>query len=318
MLLSLLMAPSAVASDYKHCLPPLFEIGADTSIFAVGTYQGKTLGWRLDSRDNLSGGLIQVVVNAPGRRVLLLLSAYESSLWQIGWTEQTEIAGLVAIGYHPQAVTGLPPNIPMMVFNNSGQGGICPAFYSNEKNPQDQVRAITGRMPDQFIISYNSKVIIGDILRPEQKVVSAGLAERADLDLDWPVEEALLKAVRKGRLKPASMLDYAQWVEAGNRGQNQPNPPGISPPYWMASQTPENPCRCYLVNDPDFFPPPKTAQRSYEAVYRPYVFFLPPGYPDPKVVPKGVVYLRLGPGDCLGAADDCRDIAAVRQDGGIK
>ena len=44
---------------------------------------------------------------------MLILADHKPSIWDIGWTEDTEIIGVFATGYHRQAVAGLPKETPI-------------------------------------------------------------------------------------------------------------------------------------------------------------------------------------------------------------
>ena len=271
------------------CLPAGLKLSSKTRVLAVSSYRGPSLGWRIGTGEQ-NAGLVQVAVNSPGRPVLLVLSAYESTVWQIGWTEGTEIAGVAVTGYHAQAVAGLPPSVPVAV-NDRNRNIDCPHFAGASSRNSAEAAAIAGVKPDQLLSVHGGKAVAGDLLTPSQTIWTAGPLNQADYDQDWPAEKALLEAVRQGRLKPASALDYVQWLQAGGETAAEIKiPPGLTAGWTRRSIS------AYLVTDPDLeipVPPSAPAKRTY-------VFFLPPGCRPPEKPASAAVYLLLENGTCVG------------------
>ncbi|TNF56120.1 MAG: DUF2339 domain-containing protein, partial [Burkholderiales bacterium] len=86
-------------SRFRENLP------TDFLLLAGGAYQGRKLGFQIDSSGHEATGF-DVVVNQPGRPVVLVLGAYEPSVWQIRRNAGTRIVGVFVTGYHRQAVAG--------------------------------------------------------------------------------------------------------------------------------------------------------------------------------------------------------------------
>lgn len=76
---------------------PPRELAAGAEIILVSGYEPANVGNK--------GTAARVTVNRPGARVLLVLSSYETVLWQVTATERTTLAGILVGGYQPSAVS---------------------------------------------------------------------------------------------------------------------------------------------------------------------------------------------------------------------
>ena len=55
--------------------------------------------------------LTQVIVDRPGKQVVLILTAYEKVVWNIKATKSTQILAVLTSGYHKQYVQSITPNL---------------------------------------------------------------------------------------------------------------------------------------------------------------------------------------------------------------
>ena len=297
MLLSILSPVYCSGTAFSLCLPGgIQELPPETRVLAVGAYKGRSLDWRLDPLET-KGSLMQVAVNSPGQPVFLVLSAYDPMLWQIGWTEGTEFAGVLALGYHQPAVVGLPVGVPLRI----SAPGPCPRFEKNDFKGLETVQNLTGRPADQLVEANGGAVVVGDMPGFNQTVLTAGYPERSRLDHNWPAEKVLLDALRDGLIKPASADDYVRWAQAGNADLLNVDAK-IEFPYWVAGRFEELMTKSFLVSDPRFVPPSRSTPPNFAGVLPTYVFFLPPGYPKPNQLPRDTIYLLLDNGGAMGKA----------------
>ena len=127
------LGPKKVDCSFKK-LPP------NTVVVAAGAYQGRDTGFQIDDSGHESTQFdIGVHSNKP---VALILSAYEPSIWSIGWTKGTRIVAVFVTGYHRQVVAGLPKNVPVRISTYDNKG-TCGYFSSSGRdmswaNPQSQ------------------------------------------------------------------------------------------------------------------------------------------------------------------------------------
>ena len=217
-------APSAVPAE-TECQRWSAQIPADYELVAGGGYRGKPLGFAIQDEDQEAGSF-DVIVNYPGRDVVVLLGAYDPSIWTIRWTTGTRIAGVWVSGYHRHRVTGLLPETPLLLTHNAGSYPTCPNFYISQDDTHglsDASERILGRVPERAVIadgdghiSFGSAVARTAIERAPAQPPSTFRDMNTPLSGDAGLDEL----VRRGRLKVATDRDVKQWTEfARGRGQ---------------------------------------------------------------------------------------------------
>lgn len=94
------------------------------AIFAAGAYAGRTIDHQIDQSGHMATQ-IDVVVNHIEKPVVLMLGAYEPTVWNIGWTSDTRIIAVMVSGYHRQVIAGLDDGVPTLIstFDNGGACG---------------------------------------------------------------------------------------------------------------------------------------------------------------------------------------------------
>jgi hypothetical protein len=149
-------------------------------VHAVGIYEGY-----IKSNGQIHGGRANVIIDRPGKQVILYLSAYEPVTWFIDIKPETSVAKVILGGYGRQVVKGVPEAIPVEM-----------AFYADDKTAKDRlpyaysresaefrevVKALasrTGRSLSSFQGSYGSKF--------EQPFVIASMAAGHDAEVMSP------------------------------------------------------------------------------------------------------------------------------------
>jgi hypothetical protein len=136
----------------------------DAEVHLVGLYKGSN---RLRFPLGTSGHgttEIDVVVGRAQSPVILVLSAYDPVVWRVGYTSQSRIAGVLAAGYHTQAVIGISRDTPLRIISYEQTRG-CDTFHAY--SPQTAAQAerklmmLVGRGIDKFYSS--SPALIGQV-----------------------------------------------------------------------------------------------------------------------------------------------------------
>ncbi len=115
--LSAVSAP--VTITVQQTQPPTGE----REVHGIGVYSGNYNG---SSSPNHEQGVANVIVDRPGKRVTLFLSAYEPVIWHVSATANTTIEKVILAGYYQQVVDGLAPGVPVLTrfyYNDSGVSG---------------------------------------------------------------------------------------------------------------------------------------------------------------------------------------------------
>lgn len=289
----------------------------NAKVYAIGGYNGEPLGWTID-RNNRPATLMQVGINSPDAPVILMLAAYKPNVWQIGWTEGTEILAVIASGYHSQFVSGLPEETPLLI-GSYDQGGPCARYSVRDdlndiKMLNEMSRHLFGRDLSDMLVAEKGYALIGPTAGAKYftaKALNHGdfsvPATPLERETKSPVPSApalkgpdgLREALRKGQIKPASSVEFSQWQkirqEAAKRQALADGVPEnlITPKDHSRGLAGHN---AYVVTSSEFvIPEGLTGANSA-------TFFIPPGMPAPRG-PRGhcrILFLEngrsLGPG----------------------
>ena len=221
---------------YKNnpCKFPNLNLPENVNVFAAGGYAGKKIDFQIDQSGN-QAGQIDVVVNSPNKPAVLMLGAYDPTIWNIGWTKGTNILAVFASGYHRQAVAGLPKQTPRLVSTYDNKGA-CGYFYikeegSNALNPR--ARMLFNRPVNMVFIAKNGSVVIGSDISDSDSLITSGDNPPSTYnDKSAPLAgvPGLENAVKLGILRVATNEDAKKWAESEQRSmilrdKNQDIPP---------------------------------------------------------------------------------------------
>jgi hypothetical protein len=138
-LAAVLAIPSLARSEPQQKKPDITVLGKlpdDFVVHAVGMYKGLAAlkGVQLDDSGNRVAQA-EVVVNVPDKPVVLVLTAYDPTVWRVGRTKDTTIAGVIVSGYHAQALIGLPKQTPHVISTHTKKG-VFPYFNAYKASPE--------------------------------------------------------------------------------------------------------------------------------------------------------------------------------------
>ena len=109
----------------------IFEIDLpeNTVLYGLKTNMGRFLPYPID-KSNEPAQIFNVVVNSPQQPVVLFLGTNERAVWDIQWTEGTNILGVVAFGVRTLKVAGLTKSTPV-VTNTLDDCGRANSIYNH-------------------------------------------------------------------------------------------------------------------------------------------------------------------------------------------
>lgn len=264
--------------DAPKCEIPDLKLPTDFAVLAAGDYTGRTVGFQIDQSGH-EATRIDVSVNMPGKPVVLMLGAYEPTIWNVAWTRETKILAALVGGYHRQAVAGLDKSTPLLVstFDNKGP---CGYFYITPRdldslNPLS--KRMFGRPVDMVYPAKEGAVIVGDPLPQGVKLVaSRDTLPESFRDNAAPLAGAmgLADAVRKGLIRKATAADADAWVEAAMRSAPSRDVPPVAGQGIPKPRRP-NLYNGYVVLGPFTYPAGLYGAHSA-------TFFIPKGVPKPQ------------------------------------
>lgn len=210
--------PTQSPERLDPCLQFARKLPPDFAVYAAGAYSGKEIAFQIDQSGH-SGTQIDVEVNQPDKPIVLMLGAYEPTIWNISLSPETQVLAVLVSGYHRQVIAGLSQSIPSLISTYDNRGP-CGYFYVSRDslaglNPL--ARRIFGRPVDMVYPATDGRVVIGAAMpgnaRPS---ASSGPSPESFRDESAPPagEAGLEEAVRKGLLRNATAADAEAWVDA--------------------------------------------------------------------------------------------------------
>ena len=111
---------SRISTDKSHCRFNN-QLPNDFSLFAAGAYAGRKLNFQIDASGRHATQM-DIVVNHIQKPVVLMLGAYEPTIWNMSWTSNTEIFAVMLSGYHTQVVSGLTEATKVLISTDENRG----------------------------------------------------------------------------------------------------------------------------------------------------------------------------------------------------
>ncbi|QTD44210.1 hypothetical protein [Ottowia testudinis] len=290
--------PVRPAEQRPSCAFDNLKLPSNARVLAAGAYSGRALDYQIDQSGH-QATRIDVAVNSPARPVVLMLGAYEPTVWAIGWSPGTRIAAVLVSGYHRQAVAGLKKTVPVLNSSHDNKGP-CGYFYigDNEQlgrlNPLAQ--RVFGKPVEMVYPARDGRAALGDPL-PEgvQLLTSSATPPDAFRDAKAPLAgpAGIQDAVRRGLLRPATSADADAWAQASARAA----PKNDLPP--VAGQDPMKAHRpawrdAYVVLQPMTYPAGLYGAHSLS-------FVVPKGVPMPTGNPGHSDVYDFNTLSCVGA-----------------
>jgi len=208
--------PGSLQGLRGRCAFDDLKLPDDIHIYAAGMYGGRNLNVQIDQSGH-QATQFDIVVNAPDKPTVLLLGAYEPSIWNIGWTKGTKILAVLASGYHRQAVAGLPRETPILISSYDNKGP-CGYTYVSERtlaeiNPLS--KKAFGKPVDMVYYAGGGKAVIGlPVSQGEELFTSRDVTPDSFVDKSKPLAgpAGIRDAVAKGILRPATREDAEAWA----------------------------------------------------------------------------------------------------------
>jgi hypothetical protein len=195
------------------------QLPADFVVLGAGAYSGRRTGFQIDQSGH-EGTQIDVAVNHD-KPVVLMLGAYEPTIWNIIRTPDTRIVAVLASGYHRQIIAGLKGDVPTLISSYDNHGA-CGYFYVGS-DQQVAINPLSRRLfnhpVDMIYPAQDGKVLVGRAIPAGVKLLTSSSASPASFhDTSAPLagQAGLDDAVEKGLLRRATAKDVKAWTNAVN------------------------------------------------------------------------------------------------------
>lgn len=189
----------------------------DFLVYAVGG-EGYPSGLQIDESGE-EAMRFDIVVNSTTYPVALILGGPHPAIWNVGWTDGTNILAVVLSGGHRQAVSGLPVRIPILVSTRDNHGP-CGANYITQKSHipshvASMSRQLFNRPVFRSYIAHRGRIVVGDgMLAGSRLLTSTDLAPGSFSEPEWPRagDAGIHDALADGNLRIASLNDAETWA----------------------------------------------------------------------------------------------------------
>jgi hypothetical protein len=94
-LIRIALASLSYANQPADCKFTGLDLPADFAVLAGGEYSGRRLDFQIDQSGHQATQM-DVVVNYTAKPVVLILGAYEPTIWSIKWSRGTKILAVLA------------------------------------------------------------------------------------------------------------------------------------------------------------------------------------------------------------------------------
>ena len=201
----------------------------DLLIYAGGSYSGRKINHQIDQSGH-QATQFEIIVNSPEHPVALILGAYEPSIWNIAWTQGTQIKAVVATGYHRQAVAGLPKDTPILNSTYDNRGS-CGYLYITEKtlrkiNPLSN--RVFGKKVTLVHYASNGTLIFGEQITPNEKLFTSRVnPPETFFDKSKPLagKAGLADLVARGFMRRSTSKDIDRWAKKKAEAYKEELPP---------------------------------------------------------------------------------------------
>ena len=207
-------------SSVQYCTSFDLELPEDFAVYGADTYTGsQTLPYPIDDSDHAASET-DIIVNSPAQPVVLLLGAHEPNVWDIQWTEDTEILGVVAYGAFRQGIAGLPKDTPVLIntFEQCGEDDYFETILGDDFRLEELSQYLFDRPLEQNPSAYRTDgFVLGEpVVENSVLLGSNNTSVESFFDRNAPRVERLgiEDAIEQGVLREATMEDVETWVEA--------------------------------------------------------------------------------------------------------
>jgi hypothetical protein len=203
------------------------KLPANYVLYAGGEYSGRKLDFQIDQSGH-QATQFDVYVNEPGKNVVLALGAYEPSIWNIIWTADTTITGVLISGYHQQEVAGIDNEVPVLNTSYDNKS-TCGYFYISRKDPykaDSVIRKLFGQSAHTYYIASGGKLDIGQPVTSSQswqQNKSHTVASFRNKDTPLAGKAGIEQLINEGKLRPGTPEDLKKWEQLNRRTNSQPS-----------------------------------------------------------------------------------------------
>jgi uncharacterized protein len=214
----------------KKCEFSNIKFSENIEVYAGGAYSGYKTNYQIDESGHMNT-VFDVAVNSPHVPVVLILGAYEPSIWNIKWTQDTQIEAVYAMGYYRQIVTGLASDTPV-IMSSSRERPNCRDSFDISVKTLDKINPLSIHLFNKKVslvtFAKSGKLGFGDSFDQKTEFFT-----NAASTLDSHVEQSLPLAGKagldelsaRGDIRRYNNKDIEKWIKLKSDQLNEDLPP---------------------------------------------------------------------------------------------
>lgn len=214
----------------KQCDFSNITLSADLAVYAGGAYSGHKTNYQIDESGHMAT-VFDVAINSPDVPVALILGAYEPSIWNIKWTQDTKIAAVYAMGYHKQIVAGLASNTPVVLTSSREMPKCQNNFYISAKT-LDKINPLSMHLFNKKVslvtFAKNAKLGFGNAFDQKTEFftnATSTLEKYVDHSSPLAGKAGIEQLMARGDIRPYNKKDIEKWVKLKSNQLNEDLPP---------------------------------------------------------------------------------------------
>jgi hypothetical protein len=208
---------SSFAQDEKAYIPPIKGCGfenltlpQDFYVYAGGGYSGSKQYIQIDQSGHEATEM-NTFISIEDKPIVLILSAYEPTVWQIKYTKKTKIIAVYLSGHHRQIITGLPKTTLLL---QSDYVSYCKSSHivseDRLKNLNSVSQELFNKNVDMVYFAKNGEITIGNRQDGNDYISYNAKSTKSFHDKTKPLAGpmGIKEATKQGILRPATKEDY--------------------------------------------------------------------------------------------------------------
>lgn len=208
---------ASIERDRAKCDFPNLKLPSSFAVHAARGSHGKPVDYQID-KSNSQATQIDVVVNSQKLPVVLMLGTYAPNIWNISWSQGTNILAVLASGYYRPALAGLPKQIPVFLISKKYQE-VCNEIDVDFERPEQLemlANRFFGRGVDEVHIDKRGTVSIGPTDFPASQLLTSPdnpPASFFDTTAPRTAYAGIKDAIEQGLLRKITEADIAPWLD---------------------------------------------------------------------------------------------------------
>lgn len=200
-------------ADASRC--QLQNLTPDCEIYAYSQYNGEEKIEDIFISDEEESYLTKVKINRPGKCVILFLSSYDATIWDIYATPQTKLEAINVGSHCPQMLRGMSDNVQTKNRQSTSKdkNDICLDYYYDTDKMVEAIENLNLNLKNIVLLD---KPIIGDVVADAQYYHNPQIFDGQYVMPDIkPGDGGLKQLIEQGKIRKGNAADIQKIKSIG-------------------------------------------------------------------------------------------------------